>query len=117
MPDRPWEQGCLITAWGNVLHEEDGRLRMWYWAFPPADGEPDVGGFCYAESTDGLRWEKPELGLVEFRGSRANNIFLPRHLELQGRERDGTAIGTLTGCDGSRWCATRRSPIPRDATR
>ena len=30
----------------------------------------------YAESSDGLRWTKPPLGLVEFRGSTANGIVL-----------------------------------------
>jgi len=29
---------------------------------------------CYAESDDGIHWTKPELGLVEFAGSRKNNI-------------------------------------------
>ena len=31
---------------------------------------------CYAESADGIDWEKPELGLVEFDGSRKNNIVM-----------------------------------------
>ena len=26
--DKPWEEGCAITAWGNVLRKADGRLRM-----------------------------------------------------------------------------------------
>eukprot|EP00927_Polykrikos_kofoidii_P053804 TRINITY_DN48359_c0_g1_i1.p1 TRINITY_DN48359_c0_g1~~TRINITY_DN48359_c0_g1_i1.p1 ORF type:complete len:537 (-),score=48.44 TRINITY_DN48359_c0_g1_i1:127-1737(-) len=30
----------------------------------------------YAESTDGISWVKPELGLVEFAGSKNNNIVL-----------------------------------------
>jgi hypothetical protein len=30
---------------------------------------------CYAESEDGIHWQRPELGLVEFKGSRANNIL------------------------------------------
>lgn len=29
---------------------------------------------CYAESKDGIHWTKPELGLVEYNGSKANNI-------------------------------------------
>ena len=33
-------------------------------------------GLCYAVSRDGLRWEKPELGLVEFGGNRANNLVM-----------------------------------------
>jgi len=31
---------------------------------------------CYATSMDGIRWEKPSLGLVEFDGSKDNNIVL-----------------------------------------
>src|SRR5687768_16222272 len=30
---------------------------------------------CYAESTDGITWAKPKLGLFEFGGSRENNII------------------------------------------
>ena len=29
---------------------------------------------CYAESVDGIHWIKPELGLVEYQGSKKNNI-------------------------------------------
>jgi hypothetical protein len=29
---------------------------------------------AYAESTDGVTWVKPELGLVAFRGSKKNNL-------------------------------------------
>ena len=29
---------------------------------------------CYAESSDGIRWQKPELGLFEWKGSKKNNI-------------------------------------------
>ncbi len=29
---------------------------------------------CYAVSKDGVNWEKPDLGLVEFNGSKHNNI-------------------------------------------
>jgi len=32
-------------------------------------------GMALAISTDGLHWEKPELGLVEFEGSKRNNLF------------------------------------------
>lgn len=32
---------------------------------------------CLAVSDDGLKWEKPELGLYDFRGSKANNVVAP----------------------------------------
>ena len=31
-------------------------------------------GICYATSKDGIHWEKPDLGLVEYNGSQRNNI-------------------------------------------
>ena len=48
------------------VHYLDGKFRLWYWAFP--------GGKAYAESADGIHWTKPDLGLVEFRGSKDNNL-------------------------------------------
>jgi len=32
--------------------------------------------YCYAESADGVHWVKPKLGIVEFDGSKENNIIL-----------------------------------------
>ena len=59
--------------YGTVLNV-DGELRMWYLG---EGGEgPLHGGLrvCYATSRDGVEWEKPDLGLVEFNGSTHNNI-------------------------------------------
>lgn len=68
--DTPWEDfGVPIV--GSVLRE-DGRFRIWYRA---AGSGQDSATYCYAESRDGVRWVKPRLGLVEFNGSRANNIY------------------------------------------
>ncbi|WP_395751551.1 hypothetical protein [Prosthecobacter sp.] len=39
-------------------------------------GRPSQPGVtCYAESRDGITWVKPKLGLVEFNGSKENNII------------------------------------------
>lgn len=38
----------------------------------------DSAFLCYAESKDGVQWDKPELGIVEFQGGKKNNIVL-RH--------------------------------------
>lgn len=74
--DRPWE-GERAQAWGSVIVEPDGLLRMWYFAFNTErkPDELDRGGYAYAESRDGIHWEKPDLGVVEFRGSKRNNLF------------------------------------------
>lgn len=39
-------------------------------------GHNRVTALCYAESQDGINWTKPNLGLVEFNGNKANNIVL-----------------------------------------
>ena len=62
----------------------DGKFKIWYLAMAkeafvtPLQGGPfaDQGmRYAYAESADGLHWTKPDLGLVEFRGSRHNNLI------------------------------------------
>lgn len=74
--DRPWE-GYLVLQPGTVIFDHaDRRFRMWY-NTQPARERPDIPGYvCYAVSDDGVRWRKPELGLVEHSGSTANNIVL-----------------------------------------
>ena len=75
-PDRPWE-GYLVLQPGTVIwDEEDQIFKMWYNTIGTRE-RPDVEDFlCYATSKDGITWEKPDLGLIEFQGSKANNIFL-----------------------------------------
>lgn len=114
--DRPWE-GERAQAWGSVIQEPDGRLRLWYFAFNTErrPSELDRGGYAYAESRDGLRWRKPALGLVEFRGSRRNNLFYTfapdgrnlvdeelarRGLGLPALDESGRPIGVLNNADG-----------------
>lgn len=59
-----------------IFDEEEGCFKMWYTA-QPSRAKPDAGPFlCYATSADGVHWDKPELDLVEYEGSRANNIVL-----------------------------------------
>ena len=74
--DRPWE-GERAQAWGSVIQEPDGLFRMWYFAMNTERrwDELDVGGYCYAESRDGVNWEKPDLGTLNFRGTSRNNLF------------------------------------------
>ena len=56
----------------------EGRFQLWHAA---VHGEWYYTGsgarhLCYAEPGDGLNFEKPNLGLVEYRGSTDNNILL-----------------------------------------
>lgn len=67
--DKPWETGVY---WNCVIHD-GGRYRMWYHSFNPAT-EYKSAYVCYAESDDGVHWHKPELNLIEWNGSKRNNI-------------------------------------------
>ena len=68
--DRPWERkddDRRVYLYGTVLHDGAGGYRMWY--------NHASGHVLHATSGDGLHWEKPHLGLVEYDGSRDNNIL------------------------------------------
>jgi hypothetical protein len=71
--DRPWENATL--NWFSVM-EDGGKYRMWYECYD-VEGWPttDDTSFCYAESADGIHWEKPALGLFSYHGASDNNIL------------------------------------------
>jgi hypothetical protein len=75
LPEAPWERD-YIGSYLSVM-EHEGALKMWYMC-GSGKGDPHL---CYATSSDGLRWERPELGQVDFQGSRENNIVLARFRE------------------------------------
>jgi len=73
-PDRPWE-GYLVLQPGTVIYDQARScFKMWYNSQPTED-RPVGHTLCYATSVDGIRWEKPELGLTDFEGSKENNIL------------------------------------------
>jgi len=70
-----------VDGWGAILYgtviKEGDKFRMWYIAWPQPDKlQPQryYRPVAYAESRDGVKWEKPALGLVDFRGSKQNNL-------------------------------------------
>ena len=70
--DKPWEGPD--SAYFTVF--QDGPLvRLYYRGIVPA-GDTSAGQVtCYAESTDGIHFTRPNLGIVEFQGSKENNII------------------------------------------
>lgn len=77
--DAPWE------GTGSGYHSlfKDGDLyRMYYkaWHLDVSEKGLNTGSHplycCYAESKDGIHWEKPNLGICNFNGSTDNNIIL-----------------------------------------
>lgn len=75
--------------YGTVIREGE-KFRMWYIAagqeaMDNLSTSPYRGWrAAYAESTDGIHWVKPNLGLVEYRGSRQNNLVLIEPSDVTG---------------------------------
>ncbi len=81
--DKPWEIGSLNYT--CVLHDvEEGSYKMWYQMITASEDGVRRSACHYAVSQDGLHWEKPALGLVEFEGSTANNIVFVESENLRG---------------------------------
>ena len=57
--DAEWELGCGIVAWGSVIREEDGRLRLWYLL---NDYPNRRVANAYAESTTASTGRSPTWG-------------------------------------------------------
>lgn len=126
--DQPWE-GAFV-GYPTIL--KDGDVYRLYYRGWPETGVPEVT--CYAESVDGVTWTKPNLGLVEFRGSKDNNIilaergvshnfspFLDTRPGVPGHERLKAIGGTAkTGLlvwvsgDGVHWKKLFDEPVFRD---
>ncbi len=71
VPTEPHE-GMGVLMFGTLVYDE-GRYRCWYYTQCPESARQL---FCYAESDDGIVWQKPELGRVACNGSKANNILM-----------------------------------------
>ena len=72
--DKPWEGNACVYF--TILR--DGKLYRMYYRGTQVKNRKLVHRevVCYAESRDGVKWYKPELGLVEFNGSKKNNIVV-----------------------------------------
>ncbi len=74
-PAEPWHQ---LVSPATVLYDPvQNRYRMWYmvknWS-----GDGPFWAHAYAESTDGINWARPSLGLIQMHGSTDNNLYLGR---------------------------------------
>ena len=89
-PECPWE-GNFMRPNSVVFDPAEQIFKMWYFSSTTTvrleNGKPVPGGAsgllwdtrgevrCLATSEDGIHWERPSLGLVEFEGSTDNNIL------------------------------------------
>jgi hypothetical protein len=135
--DQPWE--------GNILNYvsmiQDGDTYRMYYRTGNSDVlnqyktiTPEV--ICVALSKDGVHWERPNLGLIEFNGSKDNNIvmiktdmerwlhaahhlcvFLDKNPDTPPSERykatGGLPLRAWVSEDGFDWKLGRREPIVR----
>ncbi|MGD9724161.1 MAG: hypothetical protein AB7O59_23265 [Pirellulales bacterium] len=134
--DAPWEGN---TSAYYTLFADGDRFRMYYRGehfdvSTQKAAHPEVT--CYAESRDGIVWEKPKLGLFEFAGSKDNNIvhagwgchnFTPfkdtnpdcapdaRYKALAGAGKPwGKGLQAYKSPDGLHWSLMREEPVITD---
>ncbi|QIM63844.1 hypothetical protein A1D29_01065 [Pasteurellaceae bacterium Orientalotternb1] len=90
-PPKPWEPR-IDNGYPNVILDNQGIYHCYYTLFVidpsstsiPREKRSEVSystkdrqvGLAYARSTDGVHWEKPNLNLVEFEGSKKNNLIM-----------------------------------------
>jgi hypothetical protein len=95
--DAPWEG----NACGYPSIVQDGEtIRLYYHGLHYTDGGaattalPDhPAAVCFVESADGIHFTRPELGVCEFNGSRANNIvLLPETVKAVGGDPAHTSV-------------------------
>jgi len=88
--DKPWERR-FDNLYANIIYDDEDEIyKCWYSPFIVSKSSLGMTiqerketqypkheqemGICYATSRDGISWDKPKLGLVEYEGSKANNI-------------------------------------------
>jgi hypothetical protein len=97
--DKPWE-GLFA---GGVTIIKDGETYRAYYRGMAETGKEDGSSFektCYAESKDGIHWEKPNLGLFEVNGTLENNVILANAAPVT--HNFSPFIDTKAGVDQSR---------------
>jgi hypothetical protein len=121
--DAPWEGAT--SAYATVF--KDGDLYRACYRGSGHEGSGYGERACYAESKDGIVWTKPNLGLIEFKGSKDNNIvwagegshnftpFLDTNPAAKPDERYKALAGgpliALASPDGIHWKKMRNDPV------
>jgi len=131
--DKPWE-GRYV---GYVTVIQDGPLyRLYYRGMPQAGSDgTSRETTCYAESRDGITFTRPELGICEVNGSKANNVILAnaapfthnfapfldtnpdakpdqKYKALAGTKKSG--LVAFVSPDGLHWQKLREEPVITD---
>lgn len=91
-PPLTWEARYDNLYPSVIYDDEEAVFKCWYSAFivdeasnrTPLSQRPELAykggereeGVLYATSSDGVNWEKPALGIIEFEGSKSNNLVM-----------------------------------------
>jgi len=102
-PDKPWETRGITPHY--VGWRRDRSLECYYQAHGPGRS-----AIAYAVSKDGLHWEKPNLDLLSYHGSKQNNLVpcsQPWDLGQYGNIPDSRERFVIAVPDGSTWYPRR----------
>ncbi len=99
--DKPWERGG-ITSYCNVFWDPIAREFRLYYVPVELDSDP-IFRLAMATSSDGIRWTKPSLGAVAWKGSKANNIVIDG-------QREGTVMVDPNGSPDKRYVFLSSEP-------
>lgn len=102
--DSPWEGDACCY---HNFFWDDGIYRMYYLGAKTFDVDGmfyNSVSVCYAESKDGIIWNKPNLNICEFDGSGNNNIILDASKIHQGQTIDNFMVfkDTNPDCDADK---------------
>ena len=74
--DNPWEGN--FSGYSTII--KDGtQFKLYYRGVRDAKGDGNENEVtCYAESSDGINWTKPNLGIYTINGTKNNNVVLSK---------------------------------------
>ena len=75
-PEKPWEGSSVHLNSAFLYDQEEKLFKLWYAAHDP-QAHPELGYPCrpaYAVSADCRDWQRPNLGLTQWRGNTDNNL-------------------------------------------
>ena len=73
MFDKPWEG--KFSFYSTVI-KDGATYRLYYRGLPKAEHDTGWESLRYAESDDGIHWRKPNLGVLEVKGVKKNNVII-----------------------------------------
>lgn len=75
-PDVPSDGPVIQIRTAPSWDEIEQVWKLWYIRF--GDDGNGASGSGYATSKDGIHWEKPVVGVVDFKGNKQNNLVMVR---------------------------------------